>query len=114
MKPLVVNIPHELGRIEARRRLDEGADQLQRQMSSGVGSMLVWSRRWEHDRLHFEAKSIGQTLTGRMDVMEESVRIEIDLPRVLAGLAERIAGRLRDTSQKLLQKQKDSVTNSAK
>jgi hypothetical protein len=42
-------------------------------------------------------------MTGRLDVSEDSVRIEVDLPEILAALAERIAGKLKDEGRKLLE-----------
>lgn len=104
MTPVVVSVPHQLGREEARRRIDEGFGQVRQQVSSGMGAMMAWDQRWEDDRLLFEAKGLGQQLQGRIEVMEDSVRIEIDLPKILAGLAQRIVGRLQDTGRKLLEK----------
>ena len=102
-RPVTVSIPHKLGRDEARRRLEEGFGRLQRQMTEGMGGMLACRERWEGDRLHFEAGVLGQKMTGRLDVSEDSVRIEVDLSAILATLAERIAGKLKDEGQKLLE-----------
>jgi hypothetical protein len=33
-QPLIVSVPHKLGRQEARRRLDSGIDRLQRELSA--------------------------------------------------------------------------------
>jgi hypothetical protein len=102
-RPVTVSIPHKLGRDEARRRLEEGFGRLRRQMTGGMVSMLTCHERWEGDRLHFEAGALGQKITGRLDVSEDSVRIELDLPEILAALAERIAGKLKDEGRKLLE-----------
>ena len=101
-RPVTVNIPHQLGKTEARRRIDEGFGRMRSQINGGLGRMLTCHERWEGDRLHFEAGTLGQKVTGRLDVAEDAVRIEVDLPEILAGLAERIAGKLKSEGQKLL------------
>ena len=44
-KPVVVTIPHELGRAEARRRIDEGAGNL----TSQIGAVGELKRDWQGD-----------------------------------------------------------------
>ncbi len=100
-KPIVISIPHELGRAEAKRRIDAGFGRLERQFSSGLAQV---SKSWSEDRLSFSAKVAGQALTGRLDVMDASVRIEVDLPSLLELIAGRITGRLKRESQLLLEK----------
>jgi hypothetical protein len=103
-RPVTVNIPHALGKDEARRRIDEGFGRMRQQMTGGMGAMLTFDQRWEGDRLHFEGRGLGQKLTGRLDVRADSVAIELDLPEILAAIADRIAGRIRQEGQKLLEK----------
>ena len=102
-RPVIVTIPHQLGQDEARRRIAEGFSQLRAQMTGGIASMIACHERWEGDRLHFDAGMLGQKMTGRLDVSSDSVRIEVDLPEILAALAERIATKLKNEGQKLLQ-----------
>jgi Putative polyhydroxyalkanoic acid system protein (PHA_gran_rgn) len=103
-RPVTASIPHSLGKEEARRRIAEGFGRMRQQMIGGIGAMLSCEERWEGDRLHFEAGGLGQKATGRLDVMEDSVRIELDLPEMLAALADKIVGRLKTEGQKLLEK----------
>ncbi len=106
-RPVTVTIPHALGKDEARRRIEEGFGRLRQQMASGMGamgSMLSFQERWEGDRLHFEGGGMGQKLTGRLDVRADAVEIQLDLPEILAAIAEKIAGRLKSEGQKLLEK----------
>src|SRR5688572_4737640 len=100
-KPLIVDIPHDLGRDQARSRLQKGFGRIREQF--GV-STVAFDERWEGDRLFFSAAAIGQKITGRVDVMEESVRIELDLPWGLAMLAEKLQGRIRKAGVLLLEK----------
>lgn len=103
-RPVTVSVPHQLGRSEARRRAEEGFGDLQRQMTGGLGGMLACQQRWEGDRLHFEASMLGQKMTGRLDVADDVLRIEVDLPEMLAALADRITGKLKNEARKLLER----------
>jgi hypothetical protein len=100
-KPVVVNIPHELGRDEAHRRLERGFGRIREEIG---GKVLAFEERWEGERLHFLASAFGQKVTGRVDVLDKSVRIEVDLPWILATIAERLQGRLKKAGTLLLEK----------
>lgn len=100
-KPVVVNIPHDLGRDEARRRLQDGFGRIRDQINS-FG--LSFQERWEGDRLHFDGGRFGQKIAGRVDVLQDSVRIEVDLPWILAGIAEKLQGRVQNEGRLLLAK----------
>ena len=97
-KPVVVSIPHELGRAEARRRIDEGVGRLTSQIG-GVGEL---TRAWEGDILRFSLAAIGQTVSGTIDVRDREVRLEILLPGIFAMVAGKLKGRLRNEAQLLL------------
>ncbi|WP_293907255.1 polyhydroxyalkanoic acid system family protein [Phenylobacterium sp.] len=97
-KPVVVAIPHELGRVEARRRIDEGAERL----TSQIGAVGDLTRAWEGDTLRFSLAAIGQTVTGTIAVAEREVRVEIQLPGIFAMIAGKVKSRMRDEGQALL------------
>ncbi len=107
-RPVTVTIPHALGKDEARRRIETGFGQLRQQMTAGVGGMLgkaiTFQERWEGDRLYFEGSGLGQKMTGRLDVRDNAVEIQIDLPDIFAAIADRITGKLKAAGQKLLEK----------
>jgi Putative polyhydroxyalkanoic acid system protein (PHA_gran_rgn) len=103
-RPITVNLPHNLGKAEARRRIEAGFGNMRQQLTGGLGGMVSFQERWEGDRLHFEGSGLGQKLTGRLDVLADSVQIQIDLPEILAAIADRIAGALKKEGQKLLEK----------
>jgi hypothetical protein len=103
-RPITVNIPHSLGKEEARRRIEEGFGRMQQQMAGGMAGMLSFNNRWEGDRLHFEGGGLGQKISGRLDVLADSVAIQLDLPEMLAAIADRISAALKKEGQKLLEK----------
>ena len=65
--PVVISIPHRLGRAEARRRLEAGIDQV----VAPLGRLVSIERRmWTGDRLDFGMSLAGQTARGLVDVEE--------------------------------------------
>jgi hypothetical protein len=100
-KPVIVNLPHDLGRDEAHRRLKEGFGRIREQIA---GHALNFEEHWEGERLHFKAGALGQKVSGRVDIFESSVRIEVDLPWILASLAHKVQGRLQKEGTLLLEK----------
>lgn len=98
-KPVIVEIPHELGRTEARRRIESGLGQLIEQ----IGSVGELSHAWEGDLLRFSLQAIGQMVTGTIAIEERIVRLEVQLPGIFAMVANKVKGRLRDEAQLLLQ-----------
>jgi hypothetical protein len=96
--PIVVTIPHGLGSAEARRRIDHGADGLMGQLA-GVGRM---TKAWTGDAMSFAVDALGQQITGRIEVADAEVRVEIRLPGVLGLLAAKVRGRVQKEGQLLL------------
>ena len=100
-EPLVVVIPHRLGKTEALRRIKDG---IGRARSEFASLLTIEQEAWDGDRLSFAAKSLGQRATGFIDVGEASVRLEVTLPWLLARFAaavQRVAG---NKGQVLLEK----------
>jgi len=82
--PLVVSIPHRLGREEATRRLKAGLARA----ASSVPVLKVDEERWEQDRMIFRIRALGQAASGHVDVAEDHVRLEVTLPWLLQRFAE--------------------------
>lgn len=97
-KPVVVTIPHELGRAEARRRIDEGVGRL----TSQIGAVGEIKQAWDGGLLRFSLQAIGQTVTGTIEILEREARLEVNLPGIFAMIANKVKGRLRDEGQILL------------
>lgn len=99
-KSVVVHIPHELGRAEARRRIESGRQGLIDQ----IGALGEMKAEWSGDDLAFSVAAIGQTVTGTMAVGERDVRVEVVLPGLFGMIAGKIKGRLSEQGRLLLQK----------
>jgi putative polyhydroxyalkanoate system protein len=99
-KAVSVTIPHELGRAEARRRVDAGFGDLSRHLG-GLGAV---TQSWEGDRLSFSFAAMGQAISGAIEVADRSVNLEVILPDLLAMMAGKVKGRLQKQGQLLLEK----------
>ena len=92
-KAITAKIPHELGKAEARRRVELGFGSIEQQL--GGGALKMWFKeRWEGDRLYFSGGTFGQSVRGHADVTETAVRVEVVLPTLMAALAETIKDKL--------------------
>jgi hypothetical protein len=100
-QPLVISIPHRLGRREAKRRLDSGINRLRPELA-GLISTLDYS--WDQDRLNFSASAMWQPITGAIEVLDDAVRIEIHLPWMMSLLADTVAKQVRGRSIAMLEK----------
>ena len=99
--PLVVEIPHSLGKEEAIRRLKTGLGRA----SAQYGSMVqVHEEIWSGDRLSFRVEALKQMVSGSVDVREENVRVEVTLPWLLAQMASGIQATIRKSATVLLEK----------
>ena len=103
-RPLIVSIPQQLGRQEARRRLDTGIARLTPELGVILNGL---DYHWQNDTLHFTGTAMWQRITGRIEVLDDTVRIEIDLPWVMQLLADTIAKRVRSRGIALLEKPPD-------
>ena len=100
-QPLVVSIPHRVGRQEAKRRVDAGVSRLGPELDAVVGGL---DYSWNADTLNFRAAAMWQTITGRIEVLDGAVRVEIDLPWMMRLLGDTITKRVRGRALAMLEK----------
>ena len=82
-KPLVVSIPHHLGKEEAVRRLKTGLGSVR----TRYGHLFnVQEETWSGDRLQFRVSALGQAVSGTIDVADDRVNLEI-VPAMAVGKA---------------------------
>jgi putative polyhydroxyalkanoate system protein len=98
-KPVIVTLPHQHTKAEAVRRIREGIDRFRPQIASYTQSM---EDQWQGDDLHFKVVALAQTVSGRIHVMDDSVRVEVDLPWVLAAIAEKVRGQIEKRGSQIL------------
>lgn len=98
-KPVVVNLPHQLGSDEARRRIAGGIGTLKDHIPGGAAVDSAWAG----DRLSLLIRAMGQEIASDIDVEERNVRVEVRLPAFLAIFASKIAGYLGNKGSALLE-----------
>jgi hypothetical protein len=99
--PLVVSIPHRLGRHEAVRRLKNG---LGRARTDFGHLMTIEEENWTGDRVAFRLRALGQAASGVIDVEDDHLRLEVSLPWLLAKLSEKLIPAIRKEGTLLLEK----------
>jgi hypothetical protein len=100
-KTIDVSIPHRLSRDEARSRIKSGAERLRSQFG---GQATKVNESWQDYHAEFGFSAMGQSVTGRMDVLDDAVKLSVDVPWMLALLAGKIRGRVEEEGRKLLEK----------
>jgi hypothetical protein len=100
-QPLVVSIPHHLGREEAARRIRSGLAAARANYSA---FLTIHEEAWTGDRLSFNVSALAQTATGAIDIADDHVRLEVTLPWLLAKVAEKFPPFIRKEGTLLLEK----------
>lgn len=99
-KPLVVSIPHSLGKDEALRRLRSGLSRA----AASFPVLAVDEERWDGDRMNFRVRALGQAAAGTVDVAEDQIRLEVTLPWLLQKFAQVAQAAIKARGQLLLEK----------
>ena len=98
---VTVIVGHDLGKVEAVRRLKEGFART----NGHLGPMIaVEQETWEGDTLRFRMRALGQNAAASIEVLDDVLRIEVSLPWLLAKAAKRLLPILRKEATLLLEK----------
>jgi hypothetical protein len=100
--PLIVSIPHQLGREEARRRLQDGLARA----TANIPILTVDEQNWAGDRLLFRVRALGQVAAGKLDIADDHVRVEVVLPWLLQKFAQAAQGAIKQRGNLLLEKKR--------
>ena len=98
--PLVVAIPHKLGKDEALRRIKPALSKA----SSSFPVLSVEEEVWAGDRMDFRVRALGQVAAGNVQVGEDNVRLEVTLPWLLHKFAKAVQKTIEGRGQVLLEK----------
>ena len=100
-KPIFVTIPHQLGVDEARRRIEDGFEQLGAQIPGGLAQI---QKSWNDNAMSFSAQVAGQTVSGSLTVLASVVQLEVLLPGLLGLIGGKIKGQMQKQGALLLEK----------
>lgn len=99
-QPLVVSIPHRLGQAEALRRLQGGLSRA----ATSFPVLQVDEERWSGEHMTFRVRALGQAASGVIDVAEDHVRLEVNVPWLLQKFATVAQAVIRTRGNLLLEK----------
>ena len=100
-KPLVISIPHSLGREEAARRIKSGFGNARENLAS---LFTIHHDTWTDYHLDFRLSALGQNATGTIDVADDHVKLELTLPWLLAQFVKQFTPRIRKEATLMLEK----------
>jgi len=98
-EPLVIIIPHKLGKEEALRRIKPGLHRA----AERFPVLEVQQEVWANDRMDFRVRALGQLAAGNVQVGEKSVRLEVMLPWLLHKFGEIVKRTIQEHGQILLE-----------
>ncbi len=97
-QPIDVDLPHNLGKDEARRRIANNIHKLQEHIPGGAQVQSGWAG----DQLNLDVAAMGQSVTATIDVMETKVHLKVLLPGMLGMFAQPIAAVLKAKGSNVL------------
>ena len=97
-QPIHVDLPHNLGREEAQRRIAANIHKLQGYIPGGAEV----ASNWQGSRLDMTVGAMGQSVDAKIDVEEKLVRCVIALPGLLGMFARPIEAALKAKGNDLL------------
>lgn len=93
------DIPHKLGKTEAKRRIDAGLPKLERHIPGGGTVQAHWTGE---DRLAMTVTAMGQKVSVDMVVEEAVVHASVTVPMMLSMMAGAISGFVQTSAEKML------------
>ena len=99
-RPIEVDLPHKLGREEARRRIAANIHKVKDHIPGGSAQV---QSEWNEDVLNLTVHAMGQAVRANIAVEETKVRCRLELPGMLAMLARPIEAMLQKKGHVLLE-----------
>ena len=98
-QPIDVDLPHTLGKEEARRRIASNLHKLQEHIPGGAQVQSGWNG----DQLTLDVAAMGQAVTATIDVMDSKVHLKVLLPPMLGMFGGMIQAALQKKGGALLE-----------
>jgi len=98
---LKFEIPHKLGRAEAKRRIENGLPALEKHIPGGGTVTASWTAE---DRLALQISAMGQAVGVAIEVEDALVRGEIEVPLMLSMMSSAIRDFVEKSSRIMLEK----------
>ncbi|GAA3903240.1 polyhydroxyalkanoic acid system family protein [Sphingomonas limnosediminicola] len=98
-QPIEVDLPHSLGKDEARRRIANNVHRLTDHIPGGAHVESGWTG----DQLNLRIQALGDSIQSTIDVQETKVVVKVLLPGMLGMFSGVIAGALQKKGNVLLE-----------
>lgn len=98
-QPIDVDLPHSLGKDEARRRIANNVHKLEQHIPGGAKVQSGWAG----DQINLQVAAMGETVSATIDVMESTVHLKVLLPGMLGMFAGIVQGALEKKGHVLLE-----------
>jgi putative polyhydroxyalkanoate system protein len=98
-QPIEVDLPHTLGKDEARRRIANNVHRLQDHIPGGAQVQSGWTG----DQLNLDVAAMGQSVKATVDVQETKVHLKVLLPPMLGMFSGMIQAALQKKGDILLE-----------
>ncbi len=95
-----VDVPHKLGAEESERRVRVGIEALQQKYAQHLSALHI---TWSEAHADFAITVMGHSLTGALEFLADRVRVSMELPWVLALIAEKAKGMIARHTDEMLQ-----------
>jgi hypothetical protein len=100
-KTITVTIPHRHGKDEALRRIKNGIGEARTTFAS---VLTLKEESWSGDTLAFRVSALMQEVAGTVAVAENHVKLDVELPWLLAKLAKVITPAIKKEGTLMLEK----------
>jgi len=97
--PITIDIPHDLGRAEAKRRMMAGVDKVARHIPGGGEVSSSWPTE---DRMTLTIAAMGQKISADLDVEDRLVKVRLAVPLMLSFMAGPITAIVQKSAEELL------------
>ena len=98
-QPIEVDLPHSLGKDEARRRIANNVHKLTDHIPGGAQVQSGWTG----DQLNLDVQAMGQSVNATIDVLDTKVRLRVLLPPMLGMFSGMIQAALQKKGGALLE-----------
>ncbi|HET7316762.1 MAG TPA: polyhydroxyalkanoic acid system family protein [Sphingomicrobium sp.] len=98
-QPIDVDLPHNLGKDEARRRIANNIHKLQDHIPGGANVQSGWAG----DQLNLSIAAMGEAVNATIDVMDSKVHVKVLLPGMLGMFSGMIQSALQKKGDILLE-----------
>jgi putative polyhydroxyalkanoate system protein len=98
-QPIDIDLPHNLGKDEARRRIANNIHKLQEHIPGGASVQSAWTG----DQLNLQVAAMGEAVNATIDVQETKVHLKVLLPGMLGMFSGIVQAALQKKGSVLLE-----------